>query len=214
MFVDIWVDVMFLVTLSFSMIQPLSTSITISGDTRFYATTLVNMDNAIKLWCDAHLADSRSYRGSIPAGQPIACLSKRLEEQPPRPGLLVYQDGTACSASHAFGDVYQLDDGSYTVYMDGGQAEFQGDSSVGRGDIEVTSFTTLAHVVDHLSNYSGHDSNSCGDLMHQLMRPLSRDQWDDNVITRSWVGGMEVPHLALCQDCPKLAALIVMYAKA
>ena len=82
----------------------------------------------------------------------------------PNGGNLVYQDGTACSASYAFSDVYQMPDDTFVVQTKTASAQSQGDSP----DNEITITTKckdLCKVLVELSNFSGHLSNTTGDML-------------------------------------------------
>lgn len=126
-----------------------------------------------------------------------------------RPGKLVYQDGTACSASYSFMDVYLLDDNTYTVYTDCGHARFTGDSRHSDGVIE-TSHNTLAEVLDYLFTYCGHDPNTTGEMLGRIVHNYRLDL--DNDMTMKY-GKSRVPILAKCGDNPGLIAAILKYPK-
>jgi len=125
-----------------------------------------NIESALKVWCDNNLTNSRSYRGNIGAGSPIAGIDNWYLIKD-RPGILTYQDGTACSASHAFADIYKVVEGDvvyFDVYMDCGAASYQGEGS-SLGYAQKHSFPSLVDVLDFLSSYCGHDPNSTGELL-------------------------------------------------
>lgn len=92
-----------------------------------------------------------------------------LEEGEPdtRNGKLVYQDGTACSASYAFHDIYLLENGTYTVYTKCGCND-------GKKDIKPYDCDNICQVIDFLLEFCFHDPNSVGDVFlyiinnHQL----------------------------------------------
>lgn len=124
----------------------------------------MNVEEAVKLWCDNNLTNSRSYRGSIPKGEFIAGWGVVSQgDLDKRDGELVYQDGTACSASHAFADIYNrknrlANDTSklYDVYMDCSSACYQGEGTSSTHP-ELHSFESLCEVLDFLVSYCGHD---------------------------------------------------------
>jgi len=158
------------------------------------------MEAAVKSWCDKNIGINMSYRGSIPLGKPISC---GLENPNERLGKLIYQDGTACSASHAFADVYQLDTGDYKVYMDASGFSFC-------DIVETLTFEKLSYVVNYLAGFSGHDPNACGELMIYLMERIK----DDHIIvkeTQPWFGDQRVPKLSGCEDNNALIQAVLDY---
>lgn len=130
------------------------------------------MEAVFKYWCDEFLTNNRSYRGCIPDNEPICSIDLQT-----RQGELVYQDGTACSASHAFADVYLLTDDktgekSYDVYMEYGGASFTGDSYEPQG--EKVHFDNIVEVTDYLYNFCGHDPNSTGEMYELVFARLKK----------------------------------------
>jgi len=170
-----------------------------------------NVVLALKHWCDENLTDGKSYRGSIPIGEPIASC-RTQEEQDARKGVLTYQDGTACSASHAFADVYLLEDGSYDVYMDSDSGCSQGESGIYGPDVEVTHHENLAQVVHYLDGYSGHDPNNCGELINYLVDELPKNYWEGKIETRVGYtrkyGECQVPDLEKTLESEELCGRI------
>lgn len=151
------------------------------------------MEDTIKIWCDNNIAPGMCY-GSVKGtrNRPIAGKVSKVSFEG-RSGNLIYQDGTACSASYAFADVYQLENGEYEVYMESAQSRYMGNSPINESGIEHTKYTKLSEVVSYLSDYSGHDSNSCGELMEYLSERIR----DDTVKleTRKWFRKLRVPIL-------------------
>lgn len=133
------------------------------------------MEEAIKYWCDNNICVGMCYRGSrILPSDPISVYSiyseDRLKITSMRPGKLIYQDGTVCSGSYAFADVYKLDSGSYQVYMDSARANLENFDG-----IESKIFSKLSKVVDYLASF-GYDPTSCGDLITYLIGRIENEQ--------------------------------------
>lgn len=150
------------------------------------------MEAEIKKWCDTNIAIGMCY-GSNKSTTPITG-----DQTKQRRGKLLYQDGTACSASYAFADVYELDNGEYEVYADCGYACFTGDNCHNEDGIMTNKFQKLSEVVDYLADLSFHDPNSCGDLMYYLSDKLA-----ENTIgleMRDWFRKKKVPILSKSQD--------------
>ncbi|VBB17779.1 hypothetical protein YASMINEVIRUS_242 [Yasminevirus sp. GU-2018] len=82
--------------------------------------------------------------------------------------VLVYQDGTACSASYAFSDVYQKPDGTYKVVTDCGHAHFTGDNPGDHATNDEVDCKTLDEVLYELLRYCGHDPNTSGDMFSDV----------------------------------------------
>lgn len=158
---------------------------------------------AVDRWCRRYIGVNISWRGSIPHDVPIAGYPGGVTN---RQGVLLYQDATSCSASHAFADVYKLEDGTYDIYMDSGSAKYHGHDYP--STIQKTNHKSLCEVVNYLANFAGHDPNNSGDLFKYLQ--TFREEWDDNVVTTEWFRGV-VPVLSECKSCPKLAHLIDSY---
>lgn len=118
-----------------------------------------NMQDLLKNWCDQTLRPGQCY-GS----------DKTPFTRPPEEGELVYQDGTACSASHAMSDVYELTDGTFLVCTDIGQARCMGGEF--EMDIVTTKCKTIVDVLDELLRFCGHDPNTTGDLLNALCKKL------------------------------------------
>jgi hypothetical protein len=119
--------------------------------------TLVEV--ALEEFFEANLKPGMAYHGSRVAGAPFTELPKGVEAK------LVYQDGTACSASHAFSDVYRMTDGSFLVQTDCGQARFTGDSSGDRAFVDSGAVCkSFTQVFVELLSFCGHDPNTCGEM--------------------------------------------------
>lgn len=137
------------------------------------------LEDTLKKWCDENLTHGRSYP---PNHEPIElnCVPK---------GNLVYQDGTACSASHAFNDVYLQEDGTYTVYTDC--------STI---DVEPKHCKNIAEVLDYLLLFCGHDPNSTGDLLLNIIHNYQLNIDKDLVGSYKTYKGGIVPILQNCND--------------
>lgn len=81
---------------------------------------------------------------------------------------LVYQDGTACSASYAFSDVFQLPDSTFIVKTKVASANCTGGNMENDETIEK-SCRDLSEVLIGLASYSGHDPNTAGDMLFALL---------------------------------------------
>lgn len=166
------------------------------------------MEEEIRNWCDNNLALGMCY-GSNANKLPIAgnlSRDKDKDQFSDRQGKLVYQDGTACSASHAFADVYQLENGDYEVYMDYGSARFMGDSSENKNGVEKTKYSRLSEVVDYLGNFSGHDPNSCGELIEYLCEKIKHydEEESKGLEIEHWFRNKKAPILAKSGDNTRL----------
>lgn len=150
----------------------------------------MSLNKILKKWCDSNLKPGMCYGGSI---NPITL---RVYESNNREGKLVYQDGTACSASHAFHDVYLLDDGTYTVYVDCGQCTMMGGEQK-RLEFEPDKFKDLAGVLDFLMEFCGHDPNSTGEFFSTIIYKYNI-KLDDNMKTN--IGRYDIPILSKCHD--------------
>src|SRR3990170_6898808 len=106
------------------------------------------MEEAIKLWCDRNIAPGMCYRGSLVGTGPIVEHNGE--------GKLIYQDGTGCSASCAFSDVYQTESGEYNVYTmyDTGFIKLDFDGyDVGEQTV-ACKFNKLSEVVEYIADFS------------------------------------------------------------
>lgn len=84
------------------------------------------MEQAIKTFFDNNLLPGMCYPGS--GGQPLIASQYTKQLALSDNAKLIYQDGTACSASHAFIDIYRNLDETYTVITDSGSADHMGNS--------------------------------------------------------------------------------------
>lgn len=150
----------------------------------------MSLNKILKKWCDSNLKPGMCYGGSI---NPITL---RVYESNNREGKLVYQDGTACSASHAFHDVYLLNDGTYTVYVDCGQCTMMGGEQK-RLEFEPDKFKDLAGVLDFLMEFCGHDRNSTGLFFSEVVNKYNLKLENDTIINLS---GYDMPILSKCHD--------------
>jgi hypothetical protein len=106
-----------------------------------------DFDNALKAFFENNLKPGMAY-GTV----------KNKSFTPhPLNGILVYQDGTACSASYAFSDVFQIPDGTYIVKTDCGQAHFTGDSPGDHAVFYEKECKNLTEVLVELNDFCGHD---------------------------------------------------------
>lgn len=161
----------------------------------------MNLESTLKKWCDGNLKPGMCYGGNKDG--PITL--DAYEPNQTRHGELVYQDGTACSASYAFHDVYLLDDGSYEIYTDCGQARMTGGEHV-KYDAEPEKCSNLAEVLDFLLCFCGHDPNSAGDMLEHIIHNYQLNL--DNDVTREWKRGSRIPVLAKCGDNQDLIVAI------
>jgi hypothetical protein len=115
------------------------------------------MEHVFKYWCDVFLTNNSCYRGGIAKNTPIC----RIGNPDEREGKLMYQDGTACSASYAFADIYRVD-GGYDVYTDWGASHCTGGSQ--DPQLDKQHFKNIIQVTDYLYNDSGHSPNSTGEM--------------------------------------------------
>lgn len=172
------------------------------------------MEAAVKQWCDANIAINMAYRGSIPKDEPISVVYLKPEERKAitdkRPGKLLYQDATACSASYAFADVYQLDTGEYQVYMDSGHGHCTGDDTHNETGIDCTTFKKLSEVVNYLADFSGHDPNTCGELMFFLLDKIM-EKCIKLEVSEDWFRRGHIPVLSACEDNQALIQVIQEY---
>ena len=131
---------------------------TATQSSRYDASTF---EQVLRDWCNDQLAPGKCY-GSV--------LGQSFTQAPPDAVALVYQDGTACSASYCFSDVYECKDGTYVVQTDVGVGKFTGDSphSEGNDTFCTQRCATLLDVLNELLLYCGHDPNSTGELVGSL----------------------------------------------
>jgi hypothetical protein len=84
---------------------------------------------------------------------------------------LKYMDGTCCSASHAFSDVFfNAKTGKYLVVTDTGHAEYTGhsyDSHYHRVECD-----NILDVFNELLIYNGHDLNTTGQFYYEMLTSL------------------------------------------
>lgn len=100
----------------------------------------------------------------------------------PVSGKLVYQDGTACSASFAFSDVYLMPNKQYIVKTETGCAQSQGDS-IEETSVVETKCKNLIEVLLELRKYIGHDPNTTGDMLIDLLdNKIARKGKDEYII--------------------------------
>ncbi len=173
----------------------------------------MDLNVALKKWCDTRLKPGMCFGGNengpitLGASVPIMYDVEGVGSiQNNRPGKLVYQDGTVCSASHAFHDVFLLDDDSYNVYADCGQAKFMvGNHERSDGLEECEHFNSLAEVLDYLMCFCGHDPNTTGNMLmcinHNFQLKL-----DDSVSMK--LGTRKIPILSKCDNNKKLIDVI------
>lgn len=131
-----------------------------------------HLENLLRQWFEKNLALGKCY-GSRSQGDGAARpFTPAPLEASTGTARLVYQDGTACSASHAFSDVFLLSTGEYLVQTDCGVAQCRGDDSHSNAECIVAGpFRHLWQVFDELCFFSFHDRNTCGDMMlHTLCR--------------------------------------------
>lgn len=106
----------------------------------------ISYEDALKAFFDYNLKPGMAY------GTDGYCCDTELPND-----TLVYQDGTACSGSFAFSNVFLTSNGSYTVITRM--------SGCGERKIIKTECKTLTNVLDELANYNFGDSNSTGDML-------------------------------------------------
>ena len=106
---------------------------------------------------------------------------------PPQDGTLVYQDGTACSASYAMSDVFCMPDNTFIVQTEVGQAHFTGDDPSNHVTYHVRACAGLLDVVVELACFCGHDPNSTGEMLHQLGGLL---QQGESCFDENWIRGL------------------------
>lgn len=137
------------------------------------------LSEAIFSFFDNNLIPGMCYHGSLPTGKPFI-----RDEDMNRLGLnnneLIYQDGTACSASHAFSDIYKKKDGTYIVVTDTGAAEYQGHSY--ESSYQIENCETLFDVLLELLSFCGHDPNSSGDMFYHVFNKFVDDLTPDECV--------------------------------
>ena len=109
-------------------------------------------------WCDENLTNNRAYGSSTHKFK----LDENIH------GKLIYQDGTGCSASHAFSCIYKLYDETYVVLTDCSISNFHGDAH-GTNTLIKKNCKNIMEVLDHLVEFSFHDANSTGDLLKNII---------------------------------------------
>src|SRR5690349_12401774 len=122
-------------------------------------TDELTLEDALKLFFDKQLLPGMAY-----GGKP----DKTAHTSTPSDAILMYQDGTACSASYAMSDIFQLPDKSFLVQTDVGHAYFMGDNPSNHAEIVTKSCSTLLDVVVELAEFCFHDPNAIGDLLVDL----------------------------------------------
>lgn len=101
---------------------------------------------------------------------PIFLRTTNTKFSPPKGYNLKYLDGTACSASHAFSDVYYNDEiKRYLVVTDVGFATYTGQGSDHNAHLHKAECSNIIEVFDELLSYCGHDPNSAGELFYTLI---------------------------------------------
>lgn len=123
------------------------------------------INEAFKVFFESNLKPGMCYHGSMPDGIPFTKLPKNLRTK----AKLVFQDGTACSAAHAFCDIYQLEDGSFLVQVDSGRAKFTGDNTGGdNASVYKQACKTFFDVFCELLKWQLYDGNSCSEMVIEL----------------------------------------------
>ena len=113
-------------------------------------------------WCDKGLGPGKAYG-----------TSKNADPFPPKDGKLIYQDGTACSASHAMSDIYLLPDGKYIIQTDIGRTfEMGGEYEMNYSGMK---YETILDVLDGLLKFCFHDPNSTGDFFQSFQGYIKQD---------------------------------------
>ena len=150
------------------------------------------MNTILVEWCDENLTHNRAYGSDfkIELDEDMKTLIESMD------GKLLYKDGTSCSVSHAFSNIYQLKDMTYIVYTDVSHARFTGDCT-GKKNIIHEKCENISEVIDHLIEFSYHDPNSVGDLLFNLIHNYEL-KLDDNM-TRNYNLHI-VPILSKCNQ--------------
>ncbi len=157
----------------------------------------MNLDSAIKRWCGNYLTLPFGYDDD----------KKYLN----RPGKLMYRDSTSCSASYSLQDIYLLDDGTYDVYVDCGQARCTGGNREAI-DTELKKCENLAEVLDYLMLFNGHDPNTTGELLLTIINNYQLKL--DDEVTYEWNNEWDkrrFPILAKCGDNKSLIDAINLF---
>ena len=125
------------------------------------------------------LKPGQCYHGCMTPGRPFTDIS-------PENGHLVYQDGTACSGSFAFSDVYQTfgqdsrqtfgqdsrqnDNSFYVVQTIMGIADsYPGGDPGEHARLVSYQCSNLIDVFNHLCAFAFDDPNSCGDVVTTIL---------------------------------------------
>ena len=147
------------------------------------------LESTLKKWCNLNLATGMCY-----GGQKDTPITKNYNQN--RKGTLIYQDGTACSASFVFNDIYILDDNTYIVYTDAGGASHTG-GNIELADIEPYHCKNLCEVLDKLLEYNGHDPNTTGKKFAFVIRDnmIKLDEKCVQIIHR-----LKFPIFSKCDD--------------
>lgn len=162
----------------------------------------MSLNEVLKRWCDANLKPGMCYGGST---SPITLDAYESKD---RKGKLVYQDGTACQASYSFHDVYLLDDGFYIVYVDCGYCIIIKEEKK-IVEIEPKKFKNLAGVLDYLINFCGHDPNSTGSFLYNIVNKYKYDlKFDDDTTIKIGRREIIIPVLSKCHDNKSLIKAI------
>ena len=167
----------------------------------------MDLETSLKNWCDKHLVLGKCFGGNKdgPITTDLDPETKKIEK---RSGNLVYQDGTSCSASYAFADIYLLDDNTYTVYVACGYAMSTG------GEREVVDIkpqlcNNLEEVLDYLVCFCGHDPNTTGEMMLSIIQKYKLDLPED--ATRNLFEKIKIPVFKKCGNNKDLIEAINKY---
>jgi len=107
------------------------------------------------------------FKRNLKPGQCYGSKRKAFTDKPPGT-ILIYQDGTGCSASCAFSDVFKVKDKEeYIVRTDLGICQEMGSNP--DHEIVETKCNNIFEIYAELLTYSFHDSNTCGDLAGEIM---------------------------------------------
>jgi hypothetical protein len=86
---------------------------------------------------------------------------------------LLYQDATACSASHALSDIFKHKYG-YLVRTDVGCASFTGEDPSTNSKYHDKMCNDLDDVLHHLLEFCFHDPNTTGEMVHDILYNVCR----------------------------------------
>jgi len=107
--------------------------------------TKTDFETAIQIFFDNNLKPGMAY-GS----------DRELRVDVPDQGVLIYQDGTACSASYAFSYVFKMPNDTYIVTTDYSGCSLKG--------IESVHCENLCKVLKELFNRTSYDANTTGEM--------------------------------------------------